>query len=150
MAFAVHFPYLANPLVLLGPAGLLRCVSSEYENMVFRYASIIPSKYLRWVVGKTMGADMSKKANLVKDGVEDNVALPDNMESDFSIGNDDLTVQGIVQWHLDNHSGFSYSFSDTIRFGPLMNQQSVWIKTRDRHGQHSYSMDFSKGHQTSK
>lgn len=37
-----------------------------------------------------------------------------------------LDVPKIVQWQFDHHKGFVHSFTNTIRYGPLMHQHADW------------------------
>jgi len=46
MAFAAHFPYLINSIVLLAPVGILRYILEDYKSFLFRHASFIPGKYV--------------------------------------------------------------------------------------------------------
>lgn len=59
--------------------------------------------------------------------------LPDKADLQASMGSKSTAnhipdVPAIVEWQFDNHQGFVHSFINTIRHGPLMNQQSAWKK----------------------
>ena len=49
----------------------------------------------------------------------------------LSVGKDKVDIPWIVQWQFDHHRGFCYSFADTLRCGPIMNQESDWVKFCD-------------------
>lgn len=55
MAFAADFYNLVNSIVLLAPGGIIRRLPAEYESFFFRYPFLLPSSYLRKLVGKTLG-----------------------------------------------------------------------------------------------
>jgi len=48
-----------------------------------------------------------------------------------SVEKQNLDVAEIVQWQFDHHKGFCHSFVNTIRYGPITNQESDWRKVCD-------------------
>jgi hypothetical protein len=49
---------------------------------------------------------------------------PDRVEQTFDMA-------GLLQWQFDYHKGHVYSFQDTVRYGPLQHQESVWSMVCD-------------------
>lgn len=128
MAFAAHFYYLINSIVLLAPAGILRRMPDDYESIFFRFSSLVPYTYLRTLVGKLLGVDLSGRSSSLetRQTVDDpRLEIPKRLAP---VSKDSLDVGAMVQWQFDYHKGFVHSFIDTILHGPLMNQQSDWHK----------------------
>lgn len=118
MSFAAHFPYFIDSIILLAPAGILRYMPGDYETIFFRYPSMVPSWYLKRLVGKILGVDLA--------GVP--AGRTEAEDEMTSLNSKAPNVPAIVQWQFDNHQGFVHSFIDTIRHGPIMHQQSDWKK----------------------
>ena len=131
MSFAAHFPYLINSIILLAPAGILRYIPDDYDSFFFRHASLVPSRYLRRVVGKMLGVTLSDEAKTFEDDAGDYDTGPEVPKEAISLGKVTLDVPKIVQWQFDHHQGFCHSFADTITYGPIMNQESDWRKVCD-------------------
>jgi hypothetical protein len=45
-----------------------------------------------------------------------------------------ITVQDVVQWQVENHSGFVRSFVSSLRYAPIEGQAVVWRELRKREG----------------
>ena len=146
MSFAAHFPYLVNSIILLAPAGILRRLPEDYDSFVLRYSSLVPSKYLRWVVAKILGVDFSKKACSVEDNTEVSSNRSEEVEEASATGKKPLDVPGIVRWQFEHHKGFCHSFVNTILYGPVMNQESDWVKVGNIvKGNESSSLNTQQG-----
>ncbi|KAL8802702.1 MAG: hypothetical protein Q9200_006496 [Gallowayella weberi] len=128
VSFAAHYPYLVNSIVLLAPAGLLRCMPDDYESVFFRYSKLVPSKYLRRLVGKLLG--VTNNSHTFQHDEKGSVGLDVPNES-VTEKKDNLDIPAIVQWQFDFHEGFCHSFVDTIAYGPIMHQQSDWKRFSD-------------------
>ncbi|KAI9702964.1 MAG: hypothetical protein M1836_008178 [Candelina mexicana] len=131
MSFAAHFPYLVNSIVLLAPAGVLRYMPKDYKRFSFRYPSLVPSNFLRLAVGKALGVTISKETGTANAIAEVDRNRPQEESKTFIAGKDTLDIPGIVQWQFDYHKGFCHSFANTIYYGPIMNQESDWVKACD-------------------
>ncbi|KAL8670872.1 MAG: hypothetical protein Q9168_004603 [Polycauliona sp. 1 TL-2023] len=125
VSFAAHYPYLVNSIILLAPAGILRCVPDEYESIFFRYSSVVPSKYLRRLIGSLLGVGVSDTAHKLQHQNSDNAGL-DVPHQPVVKGREKVDIPAIVQWQFDFHQGFCHSFLNTIAHGPIMHQQSDW------------------------
>ena len=130
MSFAAHFPYLLNSIILLAPGGILRAMPNEYESIFFRYPSIVPSRYLRKLVGKVLGVDL---AGVPHSGTELKRTILSQADAKVpgkskSMETRALNAPDAVQWQFDNHQGFIHSFISTIQLGPITHQQSDWNK----------------------
>lgn len=131
MAFAAHFPYLINSIVLLAPVGILRYIPDDYKSFLFRHASFLPGKYVRRAVGKLVGVPSPETGEKLSAGLEDVDSDPEAVEETALMGQKKINVKEIVQWQFDHHKGFCHSFVDTIRHGPIMNQHSDWRRVCD-------------------
>ena len=126
MAFAADFYYLINSIILLAPVGIMRSLPVGYGSMLFRYPSLLPSSYLRTLVGKLLGVKVSK-SNFSHSGLLDQSQIAAEMAQEpISVGSRVLDIPGIVQWQFDNHRGFIHSFVSTIQYGPIQYQHSDW------------------------
>lgn len=126
MSFASHFPYLVNAIILLAPGGLIRRLPEGYESTFFRYPSLTPLTYLRRLVGKILGVDLSSQSvNQIRTDSKDHVAL-EVSQNHNSTADEMPNVPAIVQWQFDNHHGFVHSFVNTIKYGPIKHQHSEW------------------------
>ena len=121
MSFAARFPYLITSIVLLAPGGILRYVPNEYETLFFRYPFLVPSRFLRRLVAKTLGLSLTGEPTKVNNFEWNGGTGPE-------IPLETLDVAAAVQWQFDNHQGFTQSFINTSQNGPIMRQQSDWIK----------------------
>jgi len=131
MAFAAYFPYLINSIVLLAPVGILRYISDDYKSFLLRHASFTPGKYVRRAVGILLGVTLPETAPKCGTGLKDVDPGPEAVEEIDLVGQKEMNVKEIVQWQFDHHKGFCHSFVDTIRYGPIMNQESDWKKVCD-------------------
>ena len=126
MAFAANFPYLINSIILLAPGGIIRRLPDEYESIFYRYPSLLPSSFLRNVVGKTIGLRISHSTLGSSDPRGQSHKGPEIAEEAQVMGKKVLDIPGIVQWQYDNHKGFVHSFVSTHRYGPIQHQHSDW------------------------
>jgi len=131
MAFAAHFPYLINSIILLAPGGILRNMPEDYESILFRHASFIPGKYIRRAVGRLLGVTLLELAQKLGTDLNNLGSGPQVVKDTASVGKQNLDVAEIVKWQFDHHKGFCHSFVDTIRYGPITNQESDWRKVCD-------------------
>ena len=131
MSFAAHFPNLVNSIILLAPAGILRQMPEDYTQFAMRYASFMPKKYLRRVVGKVLGVKVSNEVTAKQEEWGDDNAGPKVPQRAVRVEELALNIPNIVQWQFDHHKGFCHSFVNTIMFGPIMNQESDWRKACD-------------------
>ena len=126
MAFAADFYYLINSIILLAPVGIIRRLPVGYENMLFRCPSLLPSSYLRTLVGKLLGVKISK-SNVGHSGLLDQSQIAVEMAQELKpVGSRVLDIPGILQWQFDNHRGLIHSFVSTIRYGPIQYQHLDW------------------------
>lgn len=130
MAFAADFPGLINSIVLLAPGGIIRRLPDEYETVFFRYPSllpsVLPSSYLRNLVGKTLGLKASHSPIGCSDLRDQSQVGPEIAQAAQVMGKKVLDIPRIVQWQFDNHKGFIHSFISTHHYGPIKNQHSNW------------------------
>ncbi|KAM0797722.1 Alpha/Beta hydrolase protein [Usnea florida] len=115
MAFAANFPYLINSIILLAPGGIIRRLPDEYESIFYRYPSLLPSSFLRNVVGKTLGLRISHSTLGSSDPRGQSHKGPEIAQEAQVMGKKVLDIPGIVQWQYDNHKGFVHSFISTHR-----------------------------------
>lgn len=130
MSFAAHFPYLVNSIVLLAPGGIIRAVPKQYQNIFFRFPSLIPSRYLKRLVGNAVGA---KLATTPRNRTGLNESILEQGEStaskeSTSMANPTRIAPAVVQWQYENHQGFIHSFTNNIQHGPIMHQHADWNK----------------------
>lgn len=128
MTFTAHFHYLVNSIVLLAPAGILRSMPDGYESVFFRFSSVVPSAYLRMLVGKLLEVNLSSPSIALEDRQVKNDTGPQISKDRKPVGKETLDVGAIVQWQFDHHKGFVHSFVNTIMYGPIMHQQPDWKK----------------------
>ena len=131
MSFIAHFHYLVNSIILLAPAGILRRMPDDYKNVFFRLSSVVPSTYLRILVGKLLGVNLSIPSSALNGGQVEDDTDPKIPKDSERVGADTLDIGGIVQWQFDHHKGFVHSFIDTTIYGPIMHQQSDWKRASD-------------------
>ena len=126
MSFAAEFPYLINSIVLLAPGGILRRLPDEYETVFFRYPFLLPSSYLKNMVGRVLGLNVSSSPTDY-DGLTDRSLLGLEIPPEARVvGTNILDLPAIVQWQFDNHKGFIHSFISTHLYGPIQHQHSDW------------------------
>ena len=131
MSFAAHFPYLINSIVLLGPAGILRRMPDDYENFFFRFSSVVPRTYLRKLVGKILGVNVTAESFAPGPSQVVDVTGPEIPRDGEAVGKETLDTGGIIQWQFDHNKGFVHSFINSAIYGPIMHQQSDWKKISD-------------------
>ncbi|KAI0386490.1 Alpha/Beta hydrolase protein [Hypomontagnella monticulosa] len=128
LAFTGAFPEAVRSLVLLGPAGLIRKLPEEYEDQLIHQPELAPSpESLREKVRLALGVAPSGPAlNIQRDRkrVIPSETGPSRVEKIFDI-------KEIPQWQFDHHQGHVHSFQDTVRYGPLQNQEELWGKVCD-------------------
>lgn len=126
MAFAADFYYLINSIILLAPAGIMRRLPAEYENMLFHYPSLLPLSYLRTLVGTLLGVKVAN-SNVGHSGLLDQSQIAAETAQELKpVGSRALDIPGILQWQFDNHRGLIHSFVSTIQYGPIQYQHSDW------------------------
>lgn len=118
VSFAAYYSYLVNSIILLAPGGIIRNLPEAYGNPLFHFRRLVPSGYLRRLVGNIVG--VSLRPTPVEDLTNRNVK-----------NHTSLDMASITQWQFDYHKGFVYSFVDTVLHGPLMNQHSDWRRLCD-------------------
>ena len=126
MAFAADFYYLINSIILLAPVGIIRGLPAGYGNMLFRCPSLLPSSYLRTLVGKLLGVKVAG-SSVGHSGLHDQSQIGAEMAQELkTVGSRVLDIPGILQWQFDNHRGLIHSFVSTIQYGPIQYQHSDW------------------------
>lgn len=126
MAFAADFYKFVNSIVLLAPGGIIRRLPAEYESFFFRYPFLLPSSYLRKLVGKTLGLkDLESATGYSAPHDQSHMACEIAREAK-AVGKEPLDVPGIVRRQFDNHRGFIHSFASTVQYGPIQYQHSDW------------------------
>ena len=126
MAFAAHFPYLINSIILLAPVGIIRRLPDEYKAINYLYPFLLPFFYRRNLVGKTLGLKVSHPFN-GRSGHCDQSEMGLEIDKDLQVvRKEGLDIPRIAQWQFDNHEGFIHSFLSTLRYGPIMRQHSDW------------------------
>ena len=128
MAFAADFPYLINSIILLAPAGLIRQLPDDYKIFRYPYLSMLPSFYLRKLVGKAIGVPIPTLPIGLNDSHGEEKAAPEKAQETKEVGKEDLDIPGIVRWQFDNHQGFVHSFVSTVRHGPIQQRHSDWTR----------------------
>ena len=130
MSFVARFPYLIRSIILLAPSGIIRSLPSGYGSIFFRYPSIVPSSYLRRLVGSILGTQLGMMPEVCTEVKESPV---DEAESQLLASSalgakQSIDVPSVTQWQFDNHRGFLHSFVNTSQYGPVWRQQSDWNK----------------------
>ena len=101
----------------------------DYKTFFSRFASMVPSRYLRRLVGKILGVDLAGVLASRAEAKDDNLGRAEaKVPRTTSMDNKTLNVPVIVQWQPNRHQGFIHSFINTIQHGPIMHQQSDRIK----------------------
>ena len=102
MAFAADFYYLISSIILLAPVGIIRRLPAEYENMLFRYPSLLPSSCLRTLVRKLLGLKVSG-FNVGHSGLHNQNQIVAEMAQGLkTMRSRALDIPGILQWQFDN------------------------------------------------
>lgn len=157
--FAATFPHLVQSLVLLAPAGLIRAKNiGRLSRLVFT-SGIVPERLLEFLTKRRLRTPIGnavarrRRAStisesdkpvldpLVDESKEGFVDLA--VEEAVDLGKDDgdtldspnpieARIAAFLRWMLDAHGGFVPSFMSTIRYGPLLEQQSYWRELAKR------------------
>lgn len=130
MSFVACFPYLIRSIILLAPSGIIRSLPSGYGSIFFRYPSIVPSSYLRRLVGTILGTKLGIMPQICTEDKETPVreAGPQRPENSAFAKKQNIDLSSIIQWQFDNHRGFLHSFVNSSQYGPVWHQQSAWNK----------------------
>jgi pimeloyl-ACP methyl ester carboxylesterase len=124
LEFTSAFPETVRSLVLLGPAGLLRTLPQGYENPILHKPDLASDQEIREAVRLVLGVEPSPPPC---DDLRRETGLhggPTRVDQAFNMA-------ALLQWQFDYHKGHVYSFQDTVRYGPLQHQESVWSKVCD-------------------
>ena len=127
LAFVDAFPSSVQSLALLGPAGLLRKLPDGYDELMHQPEFAPSQESLRDKVPQILGVQPSGPAISIQLDQKRVVALepgPSRLDRSFD-------MVAILQWQFDHHHGHIHSFQDTIRYGPLQNQEHSWGKVCD-------------------
>lgn len=127
LALAGTFPSSIRSMVLLGPAGLLRTLPAGYDDPLLLNPDGAPSQQaIRDKVQEVLGVapsgpllNISETAHTVPP-----LVFPSRVKETFDLG-------AVLQWQFDRNEGHVHAFQDTVRFGPLQHQESVWAKVCD-------------------
>lgn len=153
MSFVAHFPYLIRSIILLAPSGIIRSLPKGYGSIFFRYSTIVPSSYLRRLVGNILGAKLRMALQIYPESKESPAHESESQLSKDSAlrAKKSINVSSVVQWQFDNHRGFLRSFVNTSQHGPVWHQESDWKKVcdiikgkRKTPGYQSYHLQNSK------
>ena len=133
MSFVAHFPYLIRSIILLAPSGIIRSLPKGYGSIFFRYSTIVPSSYLRGLVGNILGAKLRMAAQIYPESKESPSHESESQLSKVSAlrAKQSINVSSVVQWQFDNHRGFLHSFVNSSQHGPVWHQESDWKKVCD-------------------
>jgi pimeloyl-ACP methyl ester carboxylesterase len=101
MDFAASFPHLVRSVALIAPAGMLRSLPREYQELKTAAAEGRSEEELRPLVKEALG---------VADGN----------------GEGEVGFQRLVRWQFESHEGHARSFASTLLNGPVMGQGEVW------------------------
>ena len=126
MAFAADFYYLVNSIILLAPGGIIRRLPVEYRTVFFRYPFLLPSSYLKKLVGKALGLKVSEPIVGYSGRFGQSQMAPDIAQEVKIVEKKVLHIPEIVQWQFDSHEGFVHSFISTLHYGPIQYQHSDW------------------------
>ena len=126
MAFAAHFPYLVNSIILLAPGGILRYKPKVYNSIAFRYPSIVPLRYLRKLIGRYLGVYLHDRPYSRTADSNSNSMQEESTASATELGN--LDVPAIVRWQFEKHQGFLHGFLSTSQHGPITHQHHDWSR----------------------
>lgn len=156
--FAATFPHMVQSLILLAPAGLIRAENiGHYSRLIFtsgvvpeRLLETLTRRRLRTPIGNAMAkkrrtstfseADKTvlsplgdgSKEGFIDAAVEEAVDLNTDDDTLDSPSHVEANIAAFLRWMLDAHQGFVPSFMSTIRYGPLLGQQSYWRELAKR------------------
>ena len=142
MSFFARFPYLIRSIILLAPSGIIRSLPGGYGSIFFRYPSIVPSSYLRRLVGCLLGTKLGMMTQIRTEEKEPPVHEAESqLSANSALGaKQTVDMSSVTQWQFDNHRGFVHSFVNTSQYGPVQDRQSDWnkvceiIKGKQKHG----------------
>ena len=101
MDFVASFPHLVRSVALIAPAGMLRSLPREYQDLRDAAAEGKGEEELRGLVKEALG---------VADG-----------EGEGEVG-----FERLVRWQFERHEGHARSFTSTLLHGPVVGQGEVW------------------------
>lgn len=101
MDFAASFPHLVRSVALIAPAGMLRSLPREYQDLKIAAAEGKSEEELTPLVKEALG---------VADGD----------------GEGEVGFNRLVRWQFESHEGHARSFASTLLNGPVMGQGEVW------------------------
>ena len=140
-SFTSHFPTLVSSLILLAPAGLLRAHHVNRTNKFLFSTGLVPETVLERIIRKRLQGGSSTavmvkssegSAKTAGDAVTEELPKVPNEEGGsfnntvLSKSRPHITVAAAVAWQVQFHEGFIKSFISSIRYGPVLNQQSDW------------------------
>jgi pimeloyl-ACP methyl ester carboxylesterase len=99
--FTASFPHLVRSVALIAPAGLLRTLPREYEDLKNATRDGASGEVLRGLVKEALG---------VADGD----------------GDGEMGFERLVRWQFERHDGHVGSFASTLLYGPVQGQGEVW------------------------
>ncbi|KAI1134933.1 Alpha/Beta hydrolase protein [Hypoxylon sp. FL0543] len=141
LAFAGAFPASIRSMVLLAPAGLIRKLPKDYEDLFIHQPDVAPSQEsVREKVRQILGVAPSGPTSGVQLD-QHPVVSPESLEGVYLGSSErgrgpsrvqrDFDMEGILQWQFDHHRGHIHSFQDTVRYGPLQRTGDLWRKVCD-------------------
>ena len=134
LEFITTFPWLVDGVVFLGPAGLIRKLPEEYEQIKEGPSLDRSDPRLRSSVEKALGVDasmpMRKTFSSELGSLNNDANLAQMTISDHSDLRE-FDMKALVQWQYEFNDGHVFSFYDTVRHGPAMHQEHLWMKFRD-------------------
>jgi pimeloyl-ACP methyl ester carboxylesterase len=116
--FASSFPNLVNGIVLLAPAGLIRPHHFTWKNRLM-YSGILPQSLLQSVVRRSQKAEAATSEEFKDESPPLSRSRPD------------VTIGSVVQWQVNNHPGFTYSFVSSLQnasIGLTAERRELWKK----------------------
>lgn len=139
-AFASHFPYLVNSLVLIAPAGLIRPHHFSRMNRIIYSEGVIPEPILHRAVRKRLQKPLAPSARKETAPEKSDVVAPVKAEMNLeanpavvlSKSHPDITIEAAVNHQVLNHEGFVHAFMSSIRNGPISEQHQYWETIGER------------------
>lgn len=143
-SFTSYFPNLISSLILLAPAGIIRDSQISFKSRLLYSPSIIPDGFLRFLVGRRLGAGpLSKKpASSRPEDQKLDVETVANAEVParehvpglmrLATTHPNVTIGASVNFQLQHHPGFVRAFMSSIRHAPIFGQHETWLRI----GQH--------------
>ena len=130
MAFAANFPHLVNSIILLGPGGIVPQLPKSYNQLFLQYPSVVPSRYIRRLIGKLLGVDFRNRPDRQATAGKATQKQTEVSSEDTSelAQLQEVDVSAIVQWQFENHQGFIHAFLNTLWYGPVMHEHLVWTR----------------------